>query len=140
MSKSPLWFKIVAVVALLWNLIGCLAFASDIRLTPDDIAKLPDAQQALYSSRPSWAVAGTAVAVIGGALGSVALLLGKKWALPVLVASLIGIVVQDYAMFILADGAALAGTTAVVLQALVLLIAIVLLLLSKKGIARSWLK
>ncbi|QOW19502.1 hypothetical protein INQ41_12995 [Lysobacter ciconiae] len=140
MSKSPLWFKVVAVVALLWNLIGCLAFASDIRLTPEDIAKLPDAQQALYNSRPSWAVAGTAVAVIAGALGSLALLLGKKWALPVLIASLIGIVVQDCAMFILADGAALAGTTAVVLQALVLLIAIALVLLSRKGIARSWLK
>ena len=139
MSKSPLWFKVVAVLALLWNLIGCLAFASDIRLTPEDIAKLPDAQQALYNSRPSWAVAGTAVAVIGGALGSLALLLGKKWALPVLIASLIGIVVQDYAMFILADGAALAGTTAVVLQTLVLLIAIVLVQLSRKGIARSWL-
>ena len=140
MSKSPLWFKIVAVLAILWNLIGCLAFASDIRLTPEDIAKLPDAQQTLYSSRPSWAVASTAIAVIGGALGSVALLLGKKWALPVLIASLIGIVIQDYGLFVLADGATLAGPVAVVLQALVLIIAIGLILLSRKGIARGWLQ
>ena len=140
MSKSPLWFKVVAVLALLWNLIGCLAFASDVRLTAEDIAKLPDAQQALYNSRPSWAVASTAVAVVGGALGSLALLLGKKWALPVLIASLIGVVVQDIGMFVLVDGASLAGTTAVVLQALVLVIAIGLVLLSRKGLARSWLR
>ena len=140
MSKSPLWFKIVAVLAILWNLIGCLAFASDIRLTPEDIAKLPDAQQTLYNSRPSWAVASTAIAVIGGALGSVVLLLGKKWALPVLIASLIGIVIQDYGLFVLADGATLAGPVAVVLQALVLIIAISLILLSRNGIARGWLQ
>ena len=140
MSRSPLWFKVVAVLAILWNLIGCLAFATDIRLTPEDIAKLPDAQQALYNSRPSWAVASTAVAVVGGALGSIALLLGKKLALPVLIASLIGLVVQDYGLFVLVDGAALAGLTAVVLQAVVLIIAIGLVFLSKRGISRGWLQ
>ena len=41
MPKSPLWFKIVAFLAILWNLIGCLAFASDVQLSQEDIAKLP---------------------------------------------------------------------------------------------------
>lgn len=140
MSNSPLWFKVVAALAVLWNLLGCLAFASDIRLTPEDIAMLPDAEKALYNSRPSWAVASTAVAVIGGAFGSVALLLGNKWALPVLIASLIGIVVQDYGLFVLTDAATLAGPVAVALQALVLIIAISLIFLSRRGIARGWLR
>lgn len=140
MNKSPLWFKVVAVLALLWNLVGCLAFVSDLRLTPDDVAKLSQAQQALYNARASWATAATALAVIGGALGCVGLLLGKKWALPVLVASLIGLLVQDYGLFVVAGGAALSGQTALVLQGLVLLIAIGLILLSRKGIARGWLQ
>lgn len=140
MSKSPLWFKVVAVLAILWNLIGCIAFASDIRLTPEDVAKLPDAQQALYNSRPSWAVASTAVAVVGGALGSIALIFGKKLAMPLFIASLIGLVVQNFGMFVLVDGAALAGSTAVVLQALVMVIAIGLIFLSRKGISRGWLR
>ncbi|MEO7043099.1 MAG: hypothetical protein ABI035_12620, partial [Gemmatimonadaceae bacterium] len=126
--------------ALLWNLVGCLAFVSDLRLTPDDVAKLSQAQQALYNARASWATAATALAVIGGALGCVGLLLGKKWALPVLVASLIGLLVQDYGLFVVAGGAALSGQTALVLQGLVLLIAIGLILLSRKGIARGWLQ
>lgn len=140
MSKSPLWFKVVAVLAILWNLIGCLAFASDIRLTPDDVAKLPDAQQALYNARPSWAVASTAVAVVGGALGSVALIFGKKLALPLFIASLIGLLIQDYGMFVSVDGAALADSTAVVLQSLVMVIAVGLIFLSRKGISRGWLQ
>ena len=140
MSKSPLWFKIVAVLAILWNLIGCVALASDVRLTPEDVKTLPDAQQALYASRPSWAVAGTAVAVIGGTLGSIALLLGKKSALPILVASLIGLLVQDYWMFVLIDGATLAGPIVVALQTAVLVIAIGLVFLSRKAISRGWLQ
>ena len=80
--KPPVSLKVVAIVALLWNLLGCLAFFSDLRLSPDDLARLPEAQQALYAARPGWAVAATAVAVFGGVLGSIGLLLRRKWAFP----------------------------------------------------------
>lgn len=139
MNAPPKWFKIVAVVALLWNLLGCFAFASDLKLSPDDVAKLSAAQQTLYAARSGWAVAATAVAVLGGALGCVGLLMRRKWALPVLVLSLIGIVVQDFGLFVLVDGATLAGPVAVVMQAIVLAIGIGLVWLSRKGIARGWL-
>jgi hypothetical protein len=137
--NTPAWFKFVAVLALLWNLLGCIAFFSDLRLSPEDLAKLPEAQQALYAARPGWAVAATAMAVFGGALGSMGLLLRKKWAFPVFVLSLLGIIVQDMGLFVLADGLRLAGPVAVVLQSVVLAVGIGLVLLSRKGIARGWL-
>ena len=137
--NTPTWFKVVAALALLWNLLGCVAFFFDLRLSPEDLAALPEAQQALYAARPTWAVAATAIAVFGGALGSVALLLRRKWAFPVLVLSLLGILVQDFGLFVLADGASLAGPVAVVLQAVVLVVGIGLVLLSRRGIARGWL-
>ena len=137
--STPTWFKVVAVLALLWNLLGCLAFFSDLRISPEDLAKLPEAQQALYAARPGWAVAATALAVFGGALGSIGLLMRKRWALPVFVLSLLGILVQDLGLFVLADGASLAGPVAVVMQAVVLAVGIALILLSRKGIARGWL-
>ena len=137
--STPTWFKVVAVLALLWNLLGCLAFFSDLRISPEDLAKLPEAQQALYAARPGWAVAATALAVFGGALGSIGLLMRKRWALPVFVLSLLGILVQDFGLFVLADGASLAGPVAVVMQAVVLAIGIALILLSRIGIARGWL-
>ena len=137
--NTPTWFKVVAALVLLWNLLGCVAFFFDLRLSPEDLAALPEAQQALYAARPAWAVAATAIAVFGGALGSVGLLLRRKWAIPVLVLSLLGIIVQDFGLFVLADGASLAGPVAVVLQAVVLVVGIGLVLLSRRGIARGWL-
>lgn len=139
MTKPPGWFKVVAILAVLWNLLGCLAFAADLRLSPAEIAKLPEAQQALYAARPAWAVAATGTAVIGGVLGSLGLLLRRKWALPVLVLSLLGILVQDYGLFVLADGASLAGPVAVVMQALVLAIGIALVWLARRAVGRGWL-
>ena len=137
--NTPRWFKVVAVVALLWNLLGCMAFAMDLRLTPEDVAALPEAQQALYAARPGWAVVATGIAVIGGALGCLGLLLGRKWAFVLLVLSLAGILVQDYGLFVLADGASLAGPAAMIMQAIVLAVGIGLALLGRKGIARRWL-
>ena len=139
MNASPTWFKTVSVLALLWNLLGCLAFAADLRLTPDDLAKLPEAQQSLYAARPAWALAATATAVLGGALGCLGLLLGKRWAQTLLWLSLLGIVAQDIGLFLLVDGARLAGPTAVVMQSIVLLVGIGLVALARRAAAKGWL-
>ena len=139
MSKVPKWFVVVAVVALLWNLLGCVAFIADLRLSQADIAAFSPAQQALYNARTAWATAATGVAVIGGALGCIGLLLRRKWAFAVLALSLAGIVIQDFGLFVLADGARLAGSTAMVLQAIVLVVGIGLVLLSRKAASRGWL-
>ncbi len=139
MNKPPRWFYVVAFIALLWNLLGCVAFIGDLRLTAADIAQMPAEHQALYAARPAWAVAGTALGVFGGVLGCIALLLRKKWALPVFVLSLIGIIVQDIGLFVLADAIKLAGPVVAVLQGMVLVVAIGLVGLSRRGIQRSWL-
>jgi hypothetical protein len=137
--KSPTWFKVLASLALVWNLLGCLAFFADLGISQDELAKLPEAQQALYAARPLWSVSATALAVFGGALGSIGLLLRRKWALPVFVLSLLGIVVQDIGLFVLVDGARLGGPVVVAMQSMVLAIGIGLVWLSRKGIVRGWL-
>lgn len=62
MTAAPKWFKPVVIVALLWNLLGCMAYLSDVMLKPEDIAKMTAAQQAMYNARPAWAVGATALA------------------------------------------------------------------------------
>lgn len=140
MNKPPVWFYVVAVLALLWNLLGCLAFAMDLMLKPADVAAMSEAQQALYAARPAWALVATAVAVGAGALGCIALLLRRRWAFVLFVASLIGLIAQDIGLFVLVDGATLAGPVAVVMQGIVLVIAVALILLSRRAIARGWLR
>jgi hypothetical protein len=119
---------------------GCGAYLSDVLLTADDIAKMSADQQALYASRPGWAVAATAVAVWGGALGSLGLILRRRWALPLLSASLIGLVVQDVAMFVLSDVLKVNGSVVLGLQGLVLAIAVALLWLARTANAKGWLR
>jgi len=139
MSKTPKWFSVVAVIALLWNLLGCIAFVSDMLLKPEDIAKLSEQQQALYAARPAWSVAATGVAVFGGALGCIGLIMRRKWSFAMLALSLLGIIAQDISMFLVSNAAAVAGSVAVVLQSIVLLVGIWLVLLSRNAVSKNWL-
>jgi len=139
METAPKWFRPVAVAALIWNLLGCFAYLSDVTLTPDDVAKMSAAQQALYASRPAWAVAATAIAVWGGALGCIGLIMRKRWATVVLLASLAGVVVQDIALFGLTDAASQAGPAVLGLQGLVLVIALALVALGRNAQRHGWL-
>ena len=138
MEQAPKWFRPVAIAALVWNLLGCAAFLSDVMLTPEDVAKMSAAQQAMYAARPAWSVAATAIAVWGGAAGCLGLILRKRWAMPVLIASLAGVIVQDVSLFGLSKIPAETAAVAVVLQGLVLVIAIGLVLLARKAAARGW--
>ena len=137
MSARPKWYLPVSILALLWNLMGCVAYLSDVMLTAGDIAAMDATQHALYNSRPAWAVAATAVAVWGGAAGCIGLILRKRWSAVLLELSLAGVIVQDIGLFILSG--VNPGTFVMVMQGLVLLIAIGLVMLSRRAIANHWL-
>jgi len=138
MGPTPKWYLPVAIVALLWNLMGCAAYLADVMMTPADIAKLSAAQQAMYAARPAWSVAATATAVWIGALGCLGLILRKRWATLLLVVSLIGVIGQDISFFLMPGAMSAAGTVALVLQGLVLVISIALVFLGRKASARGW--
>lgn len=139
MEQAPKWFVPVAIAALLWNLLGCFAYLSDAMLTADDLAKMTAAQQALYAARPAWSVGATAVAVWGGAAGCLGLIMRKRWATPLLTASLGGVILQDISLLMLSGAMAETGATVLALQGLVLLVAVGLVLLARKAVARGWL-
>jgi len=139
MNKPPAWFTAVVALALAWNVIGLVAVFSDLRLSAADVAALPAEQQALRQARPLWSVAGSIVAVVGGTLGALALLVRRREALGLLAASLIGVVLQDIGIFIVAGFGRGAGAVPFVLQGLVLAIAIGLLVLARHAARRAWL-
>jgi hypothetical protein len=139
MSKPPLWFTLLVAIALLWNLAGLFAVIADLRLSAADIAALPAEQQALYAARPLWSVAASVVAVVGGTLGCLALLLRSRWSLALFYLSLAGVFAQDIGIFLVAGGARSGNSVAVVLQGLVLVIAIALIALARHASGKSWL-
>lgn len=138
-EKTPIWFWIVAVLALLWNLMGLAAFFMQVNMSEATLAAMPEAERALYESTPIWATAGFAIAVIAGTLASVALLLRKKWAYPVFLLSLIGVIVQQTYIFFLSGMMKDAAVGAMVMPAMILVIAILLLFYSKRMIKQGWL-
>lgn len=138
MDKAPKWFVPVAVLALAWNLFGCAMYLLDALMSPDALARLSAADQALHAARPAWAVGATAVAVWFGAAGCVALIMRRSWAMQLLVLSLLGVIVQDVFLFGMTPGIAVPLAVYAV-QALVLAVALALIWMTRVGRRNNWL-
>ncbi|BDF95728.1 hypothetical protein [Pseudoalteromonas sp. KAN5] len=138
-STAPSWLKSVAWAALVWNLLGVIAFIMQLLMTPEMISKLPADQQAAYSNTPLWATLAFAVAVFSGTLGCIFLLLKKAVARTCFTLSLIAILIQQFYNFIIINSIELLGASAVFMPLLVIIIAILLLHLSHRGKLQHWL-
>lgn len=137
-NKPPIWFWIVSVVALVWNLMGVMAYVGQAYMTDAELSALPEAEQALYTNVPVWATAAFAIAVFGGALACIALLLKKKIAKTLFLISLIGIIVQMIYNFFISEAMDVYGPGAMIMPAMVIIIGIYLVMFSKKSIANNW--
>jgi len=91
--RGPHWsFWIISVVALIWNVMGAINFS--MQMNAATVAEMPESYRAIVESRPAWATVAFAVAVFGGALGCLLLLLRKSMAFYLFFASLLGVIVQ----------------------------------------------
>ncbi len=99
----PAWFWAVAVLALLWEAMGCFMYVQQMSMTAEAFAALPQAQQDVWNQSPGWVPAAYAVAVWSGLAGAVGLLLRKAWCRAFFVLSLLGIVVQFGTVFLMTD-------------------------------------
>ncbi len=90
MTKPHFSFWVAAALGLLWNLGGCMNYI--MQTNPDTVATMPEVYQTIIKGRPSWATAGFAIGVFGGAVGCILLILRRNVAVPVFVLSLAGIV------------------------------------------------
>jgi hypothetical protein len=140
MNKVPIWFIVLSVVALLWNLLGAAAVIMNFLLTPEGVATLPPEQQQIYANTPFWASYASLAAVLSGTAGCIALLLKRAWASGLFMLSILALVIQDIGIFVVVDAVTLAGTSVVFMQGLVALIAIGLLLLARMASKRDWIQ
>jgi hypothetical protein len=136
--KAPMWFTIVSAVLLVWNLLGVMAYIAQVTMTPEALAALPDGQRELYENVPSWATAAFAVAVNGGALGCLLLLLKKNLAGLFLQLSLLGVLVQMYHSFFMTKSFEVFGPGGMVMPVMVIVIAIYLVMFAAKAKAQKW--
>lgn len=136
--KSPTWFTVVAAVLLVWNLLGVMAYLMNVTMSPEAVAAMPEAQRQLYENTPTWATAAFALAVNGGALGCVLLLLKKNLAGLVLQLSLAGVLVQMFHSFFLSNSFEVFGPGGLVMPIMVTVIAVYLVWLAASAKSKGW--
>ena len=126
-------FWIVGAFALVWNLLGLVFYYSHVTMTPAALEGFTDAQQAFFNATPVWATSAYAVAVTAGVLASLLLLLRKAWAAPLFILSLGGIIVQDLHAFVFSNGLEVWGTEGIILPVIIIVIAVALVMFSRKA-------
>ena len=141
-TKVPASFWVIAGAALVWNLLGFLAYYLQVTATPETLAEMykTEAELAFMSSIPAWATGAQAVAVTFGVLGCVLLLARKRIAKALFVVSLAGILVQNAYGFIVGNGLDVFGASALVLPVLVIIVAMALVIFSARATDKGWLK
>lgn len=137
-SQAPRWFMVTAILALIWNLLGVMAFVGQMMMTPEMMAELPQAQQDLYAATPMWANIAFGCAVFGGSLGCVALLIKKSAALVLFVISLIAVGVQMFHAFFISNSFEVFGPGGLIMPVMVVAVAIALIWLTNKAKSELW--
>lgn len=104
-ENSPIrvhWsFWVIGAVALIFNIMGCVNFMS--QMSADGVSALPEQYRVLIEARPVWATVAFAIAVFGGALGGILLLLRRSATFYMFVASLLGAVTAQIPILGMAD-------------------------------------
>ena len=90
-------FRIITFVTLIFNAMGDVNYF--VQVNADSLASFPEYYRPIIEGRPAWATAAFAIAVFGGSLGCILLLLRKAVAFYVFIVSLLGVVVTMIHIF-----------------------------------------
>ncbi len=71
-------FWVTGAIALIWNAMGAINFF--MQMNPDVLSSYRESERAIIEGRPAWVTVGFAIAVFGGAIGSLLLLFRKSFA------------------------------------------------------------
>jgi hypothetical protein len=122
LKRNAFW---AALLLLLWNIIGIAAFVGQATQDLGALAAKDAYQAKLFASMPTWAWVAYGAAVFSGFIGSMALLLRSRWAVPLYFLSLAGIVVQFGRTFLMTDLIAVRGWGTAAFPAFIALVALI---------------
>ena len=139
-TTIPKWYWAVAVFFLIWNLMGVGSFFQHTFITDETLQALPIAERDLYNSYPLWTKIAFAIAVFGGAIGSVGLVIKKKWAKSAFIVSLIAIIPQMTQNLFFTEAREVYGPGTEIMPVLIIIIGVFLVWFSAFGTKKNWLK
>lgn len=138
-ASPPGWFRPLAILGLAWNAFGVYMYLQKVGMIGDPLAGMSEAQIALAQSVPSWVTGAFAIAVFAGLLGSLALVMLKRLASPLLLLSLLGVIVQMGWVVGVSNARAVEGNMAIIMPAVIAAIALLLYWMASTGAKKGWL-
>lgn len=139
-TKPDKSYWIQSVTFLLWNIMGLLSFLGHTFPPQSMLDGMKPEEIELMNSFPSWMTAVFAIAVFGGLLGCIGLLMRKKWTKPVFLISLGAIIVQMTYNVFLTDSIEVYGLgQAITMPLLVTIFGLIQPWFSQRAINRGWL-
>lgn len=139
-ESAPKHLWIVGILAVLWNGFGAFDYLMTQTENEQYMGQFTEAQLEFFYGFPTWVVFFWALAVWGGVLGAILLLMRKRLAAPVFLVSLVSMVITSVHNFLLADGMAVMGAGAAAFTAVIFAVAVGLWLyarsMAEKGVLR----
>lgn len=136
----PRYFIVIAIVLLLWNLMGLAAFAMQYTADLTELAKSDPVTAQAFAAMPAWVWIAYTIAVGAGTLGAVLLLMKKAAAASLFLLSLIAVVVQFGYTFLGTDLLALKGPAVLAFPAFIVVMAVVQLLYARHLVGKAVLR
>jgi len=132
-TATPWHVWLVGGLALLWNSVGAFDYVMTETRNAAYMSAFTPEQLAYFYGFPAWVVATWALSVWSGVLGSVLLLLRKRWAVPVFGVSLATFVLTSYYNFVLTNGLEImGGAGGLIFSAVIFVIAVALFFYARR--------
>jgi hypothetical protein len=131
------WFRIAAVLALLWNAFGLTMYLSAAGMFGDPMAGLDEAERVAAAAIPGWIMLAFALGTFAGFAGSIGLVLARRWAVSMLVLSAVALLVLEGWVVFVSGDLELHG---LVIPLSVSIVAILLVLMAAMARKRGWLR
>ena len=141
-GKTPWHLWVVGVMAVLWNAIGVMDFTLTELGNEAYLKAFTPEQLAYFKGFPLWSVIAWGAGVYGGFIGSGLLLARQRWAGPVFLLSIVGVILTSLYSHVLTDAGKVlgGGAGAAVFAAIIFVIAVLLWLyaraLAQRGVLR----
>jgi len=136
-QRAPWHVWLVGILGLLWNSVGTFDNLMTQTQNESYMARFTPEQLEVFSAFPTWLVASWTLAVWGGVLGALLLLLRKSLAVPALLVSLVAMIVTAIHNLLSADGLYATGGSAPAFVLLIFVFALGLWLYARSMRARG---
>jgi hypothetical protein len=135
--RTPWHLWAVGILALLWDSMGAFDYLMTQTQNESYMSRFTPEQLEFFYGFPAWVVAFWALAVWGGVLGSLLLLLRKRAAVPVLLVSFLAMIITSIHNLLLSNGLEVMGGVGLIFSALIFVFALGLWLYARSMAQRG---